>query len=92
MELPEAVKWKHTQSANPRRNKINFSKSIDLRPLGRRDTVVGKRSGKDAVVFSLLEKKTENYMAFLIPGKRAKLLWLPCRTILLSIFYRLRMS
>lgn len=82
MELPEAVKRKHTQSAKPRGNKKNFGKSIDLRPeiASQRteeghwegDTVVDKRAGKDAVVFSLLEKKTENYMAFLIPGKTSE--------------------
>ena len=32
------------------------------------DTVVGKRAGKESVVFSLLEKKTETYLAFRIPG------------------------
>ena len=36
------------------------------------DTVVGKRAGKEAVVLSLLEKKTENYMAFLIPRKTSE--------------------
>ena len=81
-ELPEAVKRKRTRSAKPRENKKCFGKSIDLRPeiASRRmeeghwegDTVVGKRAGKDAVVFSLLEKKTENYMAFLIPGKTSE--------------------
>lgn len=80
--LPEAVKRKHTQSAKPRGNKKNFGKSIDLRPEiasqrteeghWKGDTVVGKRAGKDAVVFSLLEKKTENYMAFLIPEKTSE--------------------
>ena len=60
MELPEAVKRKHTQSAKPRGNKKNFGKSIDLRPeiASQRteeghwegDTVVGKRAGKEAVV------------------------------------------
>ena len=35
------------------------------------DTVVGKRAGKEAVVLSLLEKKTENYIAIRIPGKDA---------------------
>ena len=33
------------------------------------DTVVGKRGSKEAVVLSLLEKKTENYIAIRIPGK-----------------------
>ena len=32
------------------------------------DTVVGKRAGKESVVFSLLEKKVETYLAFRIPG------------------------
>lgn len=82
MELPEAVKRKRTQPANPRENKKNYGKSIDLRPEiaslrteeghWEGDTVVGKRAGKDAVVFSLLEKKTENYMAFLIPDKTSE--------------------
>ena len=30
--------------------------------------MVGKRAGKGSVVFSLLEKKTETYLAFRIPG------------------------
>lgn len=81
-ELPEALKRKRAQSAKPRKNKKIFGKSIDLRPeiASQRieeghwegDTVVGKRAGKEAVVFSLLEKKTENYMAFLIPGKTSE--------------------
>lgn len=33
------------------------------------DTVIGKRDGKDAVILSLLEKKTETYLAFRIPSK-----------------------
>ncbi len=35
------------------------------------DTVVGKRGSKEAVVLSLLEKKTENDIAIRIPGKDA---------------------
>ncbi|MFR8790759.1 hypothetical protein [Gallintestinimicrobium sp.] len=35
------------------------------------DTVVGKKAGKQAVVLSLLEKKTENYIALHIPAKDA---------------------
>ena len=82
MELPEAVKRKHSHPSHPRKNRKNFGKSIDLRPkiASQRteeghwegDTVVGKRAGKEAVVLSLLEKKTENYMAFLIPGKTSE--------------------
>ena len=33
--------------------------------------MVGKRAGKEAVVLSLLDKKTENYIAIRIPGKDA---------------------
>ena len=33
------------------------------------DTVVGKRVSKESVVFSRVEKKTENYLAFLIHGE-----------------------
>ena len=36
------------------------------------DTVVGKRTGKESVVFSLLEKKTGTYLAFRIPGKTSE--------------------
>lgn len=81
-ELPEAVKRKRAQSPKPQENKKHYGKSIDLRPeiASQRteeghwegDTVVGKRAGKEAVVFSLLEKKTQNYMAFLIPGKTSE--------------------
>ena len=82
MELPEAVKRKRSQPSNPCKNKKKLGKSIDLRPkiASQRteeghwegDTVVGKRAGKEAVVLSLLEKKTENYMAFLIPRKTSE--------------------
>ena len=34
--------------------------------------MVGKRAGKESVVFSLLEKKTETYLAFRIPGKTSE--------------------
>ena len=33
------------------------------------DTVVGKRKGKEAVILTLLEKKTQHYLAIRIPGK-----------------------
>ena len=80
-ELPEAVKRKHSQSEKLRENKKNYGKSIDLRPeiASQRteeghwegDTVVGKKAGKEAVVLTVLEKKTENYIATKIPGKDA---------------------
>lgn len=36
------------------------------------DTVVGKRNGKESVILTLLEKKTENYIAIRIPGKTSE--------------------
>ena len=36
------------------------------------DTVVGKRAGKESVCFSQLQKKTETYFAFRIPGKTSE--------------------
>ena len=81
-ELPEAVKRKSTHPSKPRENKKHHGKSIDLRPeiASQRieeghwegDTVVGKRAGKEAAVLSLLEKKTENYIVFWIPGKTSE--------------------
>ena len=35
-------------------------------------TVSGKRTGHEAVVLTLLEKKTENYLAIRIPGKTSE--------------------
>lgn len=62
-----------------RENKKNYGNGISERPEiaalrieeghWEGDTVVGKRAGKEAVVLSLLEKKTENYIAMRIPGK-----------------------
>ncbi len=64
------------------KNRKHYGKSIDLRPeiASQRteeghwegDTVVGKRAGKEAVLLSLLEKKTENYIAMLISGKTSE--------------------
>ncbi|EJW97319.1 integrase core domain protein [gut metagenome] len=82
LELPEAMKRKQKKDSKPRENKKKFGKSIDLRPeiASQRieeghwegDTVVGKRAGKESVVFSLIEKKTENYLAFRIPDKSSE--------------------
>ena len=73
------MKRKRSKATKPRENKKKFGKSIDLwsQIASQRieeshwegDTVVGKRVSKESVVFSLVEKKTENYLAFLIPGK-----------------------
>lgn len=80
-ELPEALKRK-TKKHHVRENKKCYGASISDRPeiaslrleVGHweGDTVVGKKSGKESVVFSLLEKKTETYLAFRIPGKTSQ--------------------
>ncbi len=76
LELPEAMKRKQHKDSKPREHKKNFGTDISQMPEiaacareGRweGDTVVGKRAGKEAVVLSLLEKKTENYIAIRIP-------------------------
>lgn len=78
-ELPEALKRKQHKASLARENKKNYGNGISERPEiaalrieeghWEGDTVVGKRAGKEAVVLSLLEKKTENYIAMRIPGK-----------------------
>ena len=77
-ELPEALKRKH-RKVKARENKRRYGTSISERPEvaslrieeghWEGDTVVGKRDGQEAVILSLLEKKTENYLAIRIPGK-----------------------
>lgn len=81
MELPEALKRK-AKKYRVRTNKKRYGTSISNRPEiaslrleeghWEGDTVVGKRAGKESVVFSLLEKKTETYLAFRIPGKTSE--------------------
>ena len=80
-ELPEALKRK-TKKRRVRENKKRYGTSISERPEiaslrleeghWEGDTVVGKRAGKESVVFSLLEKKTETYLAFRISGKTSE--------------------
>lgn len=80
-ELPEATKRKQHKETRPRESKKSYGKCISVRPeiVSHRieeghwegDTVVGKRAGKEAVILSLLEKKTENYLAIQIAGKTA---------------------
>lgn len=81
-ELPEALKRKIHKSKVPAQNKRIYGNSIEQRPAiaalreeeghWEGDTVVGQRSGKGPVVFSLIEKKTQNYLAFLIPGRNSQ--------------------
>ena len=80
-ELPEALKRKGRKSED-RENKKRYGTSISDRPeiAAQRmeeghwegGAVVGKRAGHEAVVLTLLEKKTENYLAIRIPGKTSK--------------------
>ena len=80
-ELPEALKRKATKHREMA-NKRHYGASISTRPEiaclrleeghWEGDTVVGKRAGQESVVFSLLEKKTETYLAFRIPGKTSE--------------------
>ena len=80
-ELPEAMKRKQHKGSKPREHKKSFGTDISQRPEiaalrieeghWEGDTAVGKRAGKEAVVLSLLEKKTENYIAIRVPGKDA---------------------
>jgi IS30 family transposase len=77
-ELPEVLKRKRHKGKN-RPNKRIWGNSIELRPEiaaqceeeghWEGDTVVGLRSGKESAVLTLVEKKTENYLAVRIPGK-----------------------
>lgn len=80
-ELPEALKRK-TKDHRVQQNKTRYGTSISSRPKiaslrleeghWEGDTVVGKRAGKESVVFFLLEKKTETYLAFRIPIKTSE--------------------
>lgn len=80
-ELPEALKRKATKHREMA-NKRHYGASISTRPEiaclrleeghWEGDTVVGKRAGQESVVFSLLEKKTETYLAFRILGKTSE--------------------
>jgi hypothetical protein len=80
-ELPEALKRSLRKRKN-RENKKRYGTSISQRPEiaslrteeghWEGDTVVGKRDGQEAVVLSLLEKKTQHYIAIRISGKTSK--------------------
>lgn len=81
IDLPEALK-RNTNSKTKRSNKKVLGTSIDNRPeiASSRtetghweiDTVIGKKSGKEPVILTLLEKMTEYYIAIKIPGKDAE--------------------
>ncbi len=80
-ELPEALKRKKHHK-NTRKRRKSYGTSIDERPKvvncrveeghWEGDTVVGRRNGEEAVILTLLEKKTQNYIAIRIPGKTSE--------------------
>jgi IS30 family transposase len=77
-ELPEVLKRKRHKGKSRAHKRLRGS-SIDDRPdvVGERiefghweaDTVVGRRNGKEAVILTLVERVTNNYLAIRIPGK-----------------------
>ena len=81
LELPEALKRKKCRKSTVKRKKA-YGTTIDERPeiassrleVGHweGDTVVGKRNGKEPVILTLLEKKTQHYLAIRIPGKTSE--------------------
>lgn len=81
LELPEALKRKKCRKNTVKRKKA-YGTTIDGRPeiasskleVGHweGDTVVGKRNGKESVILTLLEKKTQHNLAIRIPGKTSE--------------------
>ncbi len=81
MELPDALR-RNTSKPKSHENKRAYGKSISMRPPianlrteeghWEGDTVVGKKNGREAVILSLLEKKTENYLAIRIRNKTSQ--------------------
>ena len=79
-EVPRVLSRKQHRKWN-RKNKRMLGRSIDERPaivdehheLGHweADTVVGKRQGKESVVFTMVERITDHYIAIKIPGRNS---------------------
>lgn len=80
-EMPEVLKRKCSKR-NSRAHKQLKGRSIDERPdivdarteLGHwdADTVIGRKSGKEAVILTLVERVTNNFIAIRIPGKNSE--------------------
>lgn len=89
-DVPDVLKRRHTKGKS-RIHKRPKGRSIDERPavvdarteLGHweADTVVGQRNGKEAVVFTLVERVTNNYIAMRIPGKTNEAVQAAMRTL-----------
>ena len=79
-EVPRVLSRKQHRKWN-RKNKRMLDRSIEERPavvdeheeLGHweADTVVGQRKGKEAVVFTMVERITDHYIAIKIPGRNS---------------------
>jgi len=79
-DVPEALS-RNTKQHHNRKNKRILGTSIDERPEiaslrtecghWEIDTVVGHKAGKESVVLTIVEKKTDYYIAIKIPGKDA---------------------
>ena len=80
-ELPEALK-RNTKRHNSRKNKRVYGTSIEQRPseFSAReicghweiDTVIGHKNKTESVVLTLVEKKTDYYIAIKIPSKTSE--------------------
>jgi IS30 family transposase len=81
-ELPEAMKRKRHKDSKPREHKkrlrhrtspsgLRLRLCASRKAIGKATLWWARGAGKEAVVLSLLEKKTENYIALHIPGKDA---------------------
>lgn len=80
-EAPDVLK-RRVSNGKSRVNKCPKGRSIEERPAEvaaraeqghwEADTVVGLRNGKEAVVFSLVERVTDNYIAMRIPSKTSE--------------------
>lgn len=80
-EMPEILKRKRSKKGN-RKHKRLKGRSIDERSdivslrteFGHweADTVIGRKSGKEAAILTLVERVTNNYLAIRIPGKNSE--------------------
>lgn len=79
--LPEILSRRQQKRVSVRPHRRHFGRSIDDRPAivtsktefghWEIDTVVGKRAGKEAVVLTMVEKMTHNFIALKINAKNA---------------------
>lgn len=78
MDLPRALSRK-PRKLRSRKNKRRPGRNIEERPekvntleefgLWEADTVIGKKQGREAVIFTAVEKKSRKYIAIKIPSR-----------------------